>query len=91
MEFSRSQVIDALRDAAESWWVDFPKEFRNADYKINFPAVRQQLLATCGVINSGIWNDQKAIARHFELLDDPEKQQLVDEALGVYGLPAAIR
>ena len=85
MDHTREQIVAVLRDAAEHWWFDFRKEFRRADNSVNFPAVRQQLLATCGVTNSGVWTDQQPVARCFESLEPPEKAALVDDALAVYG------
>jgi len=85
MDSTRAEIVAILRDAAEHWWFDFPKEFRRADYIVNFPAVRRQLLLPCGVMNSRIRTDQEPIARGFELLEAREKAALVDDALAVYG------
>ena len=83
MEYSRDELIRVLRIAARFWWRDFA-EFRLSANEMNVEAVRGMMLATCGVINSGIDDWEKPTASYFENLEREEKESLLDEALAGY-------
>jgi hypothetical protein len=47
-------------------------------------------MLAAAVVNSGIKDEKKPIARYFENLDDPEKRELVKEALFIHRAPVAV-
>lgn len=83
MQYTRNELIWVLRNAANCWRRYLP-EYRIGG-QMNVPAVKGMMLATCGVINSGIGEEEKKSARYFERqLERREQESLLDEALALY-------
>lgn len=89
MEYTRQQLVNVLRDALECLMRHArPFDTHLPGGHVNVPAFEEYFLLTAGVVNSGISDEKKPIARHFENFDDPEKRELIEEALCIYRAPA---
>jgi len=79
----RQRLVHVVNEAAVQWCRGFPEQYRSGEL-MNFPALRETLLANRGVINSGISENDKPLARYFEELESKEKQELVEETLRIH-------
>jgi hypothetical protein len=81
--YTDKQVIDVVRNAAECWWRELPREFRWADGTIKVPALKAIMRKAAGVA-CAVHLHEKDLAWYFEWMDRPEKERLLETALGIY-------
>ena len=91
MEYTRRQILNVLQDAVEGL-SRHPQPFRCLlpSGHVDIPAFQRYMMLTAGVVNSRIPDEEKPIAQYFENLDDPEKRELLEEALCIYRAPGAV-
>jgi hypothetical protein len=84
MRYPKQRIINVLHDAAVSLGHDLPEYFRTPNGRLSAPALRDHMMLTAGVTNNEIKPQDQEVAYYFELLEAPEKIDLLDEALSIY-------
>lgn len=87
---TEKQLIDVIRDAAERWWFECPREFRREDGTINVPALKGMMHKVNG-ITCAVNGPAKDVARHIEWMDAAEKERHLEAALSIYRVGYRIR
>lgn len=89
MGYTRKEMVDLVRNALEGVIHNRPHPFppHLPTGFVDVDAFKRYFRLTSALV-AYVRDEQKALARHVELLDDEEREQVFEEALQIYRAPA---